>query len=222
MLTEEKYTITFDQDVNQIKRNSNCTFGGDEIDIFFTNPREEEVGIVGIFILLTPYIPKQYKTKSQYFKQHIIEEEFRNFDKNAGIKLTLNIIPEYSYLVSAAYKTRFGILSPSENFSLPGEFEAMMKNVGCFIRNDYYIENKTIIYPQDNSPYTAIDCAIACHENVRCIFGWAFQLATKNCSFYHHNIKLEKLQPNNLLMEHEKHIGWVSGLKSCRAPGKFL
>ena len=217
MLTDERFQISFDQDINRIKRNSNCTFGGDQIDFFFTNPREDEVGIQGIYLVLIPFIPDQYVKESQYFPKIIVEEDFQSFENEAGIQVTLNIVPEYSYLVSAAYRTKFGILSPSKNVSMPGEFQMMMKTVGCFIRNDFYVANTTFKFP-NHTINTTIDCANACHQDESCVYGWALQLATKNCTFYN-NITLEKFQPNALLMEHEKRIGWSSGLKSCKKPG---
>ena len=88
---------------NHVSRNSHCTFGGDNLTIFVTNPRDEFNFVIGIKITLIPNVPDQDLGKTQYFTK---VEYYENFDPTkSGISVTYPVVPEYSYLVSVAFNT---------------------------------------------------------------------------------------------------------------------
>ena len=89
---------------NYVSRNSNCNFGGDNLTIFVTNPREESGFIIGIRITLIPHIPNQDLGKTQFFDKIELYELFDHV-KERGIKVTYPVVPEYSYKVSVAFNT---------------------------------------------------------------------------------------------------------------------
>ena len=135
------------------------------------------------------------------------------------LNFTLSVVPEYSYLVSGSYTTRFGKLSPGKNISKEGEFEILMKKVGCFIRNDYVpgTEIEKVVGGRQDS---LINCAQSCFKNNTCGDGWSYQLATQMCYFYKlGTLEIEKLQPNTHILDNELTIGWATGLKSCSEAG---
>ena len=214
-LTKPEYKITFKNNKNSIRRNSNCTFGGDELFIFVTNPRENI--ITGIEIQLIPQIPNQNLGKEQNFSSIIIEELFENFDSDNGISTSIDVVPEYSYSLKVSLKTDFGKLTPSDTVIIAGEFETMMKSVGCYIRNDYTNDNDTT-KEHKLQVNTAIDCATACFESPDCKEGWSYLIGTKECYFVN-VLDQSILQPGALLLENDYRIGWATGRKSCTIPG---
>ena len=152
------------------------------------------------------------------------------------MNLKIPVVPEYSYLVSGSFKAEFGTLSPSENLTMPGEIERLMKNPGCHIKYDFkftnYIESKnsnnqtieTIMEYQTSEAgekMSSIDCAKACFSNSTCGEGWSYQIATKRCIFYE-NIDLDVMQPGHSVSEANQTLGWITGLKSCNRAGSIL
>ena len=214
-------------------RSSDCINGGSHITISISNPEEDLSGedkiITGVELVVKPYIPDQNQGKSQEFQEEHLHYEFDNFVKG-GINVTVTVIPEYSYKIYGYFKADFGRLRPSEEVHLPGEFEHLMKQVGCFVRNEYRMdENKTALNETSDSirkmyhtlisSKSLIDCATSCHLDVNCTEGWSYQIATKHC-YYHDQVEIEKLQPGSTLPPHEHTIGWATGLKSCSSIGK--
>ena len=135
-----------------------------------------------------------------------------------GINLTINVHPEYSYKISGSFNTEFGRLTPSKDLSIPGEFEGMMKEVGCYIKDSYIHENGTKSLQSNSTITSSIDCAWACHSSSDCKEGWSYQQATKKCLF-HDFVEIKNLQPGSSLLPHEHTIGWATGLKSCSSQG---
>ena len=156
------------------------------------------------------------KGKEEFFPEIKITEEFKTFGDRPGISLKVPVVPEYSYIITGSFVTPFGRLSPSPELRIPGEFENMMKDVGCFVRNEYIPPKKSSTSPQKYN--SSIDCAQACYDDENCGEGWSFQIATKKC-FFQAEVEIEKLQPGSSLMESERKIGWATGLKSCSTPG---
>ena len=142
LLTDERYKLNFDKNGNTVTRNTKCLSGGNLITIFVTNPRAEYV--VGIELDIIPYIPQQNLGQNEYFPAMKITEKFENFKKQSGINITVSLKPELSYYVSGSFQTPFGRLMPSKNISISGEFESLMSDVGCTIKNNFFFENEDI------------------------------------------------------------------------------
>ena len=180
---------------NNVTRSSSCTYGGENITFFISNqPKEEKQKnnfefITGVNIELTPFIPKQILGKTRYFKKIQIEENVADLMKSdsKGVKITIPVVPEYSYSITGSYTTRFGRLTPSESFSVEGEFENMMKKVGCYIRNDFVFPSRGDAVDEIRNISSAIECAKECHLNSTCKNGWSYQIATKDCFLYKEN-----------------------------------
>ena len=170
---------------------------------------------------MTPYIPDQVQGNDKEFRVKRILEEFENYDKLKGIGLTIRVKPEYSYRIFGSFKTEFGTLKPSKEFSIPGEFEGMMREVGCYIKDSYIHENGIESLISNNSITSSIDCAWACHNSTDCKEGWSYQTATKKCIF-HKSVEIENLQPGSSLSPHEYTMGWATGLKSCSSQGIII
>ena len=108
----------------------------------------------------------------------------------------------------------------SDNYTSAGEFERMLKKVGCYIRNGFYYENDTVDVMETKT--SAIECAEACFQNSNdCQLGWYYQIASKRCLFMK-TANINNLKPNSHLMETDITSGWASGLKSCSKPSQFL
>ena len=221
MRKDSDYVLDLRKEPNSVNRSSECISGGNQLHILIENPEEdkEEKIIKGVELILIPFIPDQKQGKSQEFPANHIHYEFDQFGEG-GINVTVPVIPEYSYKVSGYFKADFGRLRPSEELSLPGEFELLMKQVGCFVRNEYRMTEANsstgkIYQPNVNS---LIDCATLCHLNPNCTEGWSYQIATKHC-FFHAEVEIEKLQPGSSIQPHEHTIGWATGLKSCSSIG---
>ena len=136
----------------------------------------------------------------------------------SGISINISVIPEFSYSVKASLKTYYGKLTPSNNLIVPGEFETMMKSVGCYIRNDYTTQtNRKQLHGILSS---SIDCALACLNNGECREGWSYLIGTKEC-FFLNELDHSILQPGALLLESDYRIGWATGRKSCKLPGNI-
>ena len=211
LLTADKYLIASEDLV--VQRNSECEFGGDKMTVTIKNP-EDEI-ITGVELLLTPYIPNQDLGQSKFFSQIKKEEVFTD-DSQLIVNVPVN--PEYSYLIAASYKTKYGKLRPSENVGELGEFEHMMDKVGCQIRNNIYFKDKTPSQVKEVS--SSLKCAEECFgDNVKCTDAWSYQIATKICHFYNNlaDSDIAKLQPNSQIQQTDRTIGWASGLKSCNA-----
>ena len=225
LLTEDKYILDMKENENYISRNSDCNRGGDNITIKISNPKDEFNFISGVDIIITPYIPNQILGKPKILTEIKLEEDFENYNEREGIKISIPVVPEYSYKISGAYKTRFGRLTTSPEVVVPGEFENMMNKVGCYIRNDFVFQEGKKEYTSKessseifNNTKSAITCAAACHDDAECVDGWSYQIATQKCYFYNH-FNLDKLQPSTHIMDNEYSIGWATGLKSCDYPG---
>ena len=223
MLTEPKYILDLENNRNHISRNSDCFNGGKEMNIFITNPREPE--ITGLRLFLTPFVPNQNLGLDYEFKNIVLEDDFKYFDDQHGIKLTASLIPEFSYKISGSFKTDFGFLSASDELILQGEFGNMMKKVGCYIRHNYVIKNASSLF--SGKVDSSIACAQSCFESENCTDGWKYQIGTKQCYFYQNLEDLEyeeykEFQPGKFLSDQDLTFGWTSGHKSCSVPGKEI
>ena len=158
--------LDLEADPNYVTRNSNCNFGGDNLTIYVNNPRDTYKFITGIKITLIPNVPDQDLGKTQYFDRLEYYEDFDPVKK--GVEVTYPVVPEYSYLVSVAFNTEYGSLTPSDNVTSKGEFERMMGEVGCYIRNDFYFKNSEEFFANSHETFqnTSIDCANACSEDL--------------------------------------------------------
>ena len=107
------------------------------MNVFINNPREEENGIIGVELVLQPYIPDQRQGKAQLLQKKVVREEFKNYESLNGILAKIPVVPEYSYIVTGSFFTKIGRLTSSPEVIVPGEFENMMKKVGCYVRNEY-------------------------------------------------------------------------------------
>ena len=122
---------------NLVTRNSKCNFGGDNLTIYITNPLNESSHefkfITGIKITLIPNIPDQDLGKTQYFDRLEYYEDFGHH--KSRLEVTYPVVPEYSYLVSVAFNTEYGSLTPSDNVPSKGEFERNLESMGEFRRD---------------------------------------------------------------------------------------
>ena len=220
LLTSEEYHINFQKDGNKFERNSGCSDGGNEITVTIANPDKDFV--TGVKITLIPYIPDQEFGRDQFFEPIEKEDTFDENDKTKPSISSLSVNPEFSYLISAAYITKYGYLSPSDNVTSMGEFEKMMeKHVGCYIQNDFYFKDEPITTSSIED--SSIRCATVCFKNENCTQGWSYQQATRRCLFIPDDISTEKidlLQPNSHIMETERTVGWATGLKACFETGR--
>ena len=219
LLTKEKYILDLqNNNKNNISRNSKNDFGGDRLNVFINNPREEENGIIGVELVLQPYIPDQRQGKAQLLQKKVVREEFKNYESLDGILAKLPVVPEYSYIVTGSFFTKIGRLTSSPEVIVPGEFENMMKKVGCYVRNEYIPKDLSTTFYKFNS---SIQCADHCYNNQSCEEGWSYQISTKKC-FFNDDVEIELLQPGSSMQENERKIGWATGLKSCKIPGTFF
>ena len=213
MLTPEE------EDGNILERNSDCSGGGDKITV--TIQESQSQYIEGFKITLIPYVPDQDFREDQFFEPIEKEEIFDGKNKETKCEIAVN--PEFSYLISVAYFTKYGYLSPSKNVTSKGEFEKMMeKHVGCYIQNDFYFKNETIMKTRKLEE-SSISCATSCYETEECTQGWSYQQATRRCLFISNDISTERidlLQPNSHIMENDRTVGWATGLKACFETGR--
>ena len=220
-LTSEEYNVNFQKDGNTFERNSDCFAGGDKITVTIGNPQKDFV--TGVKIILIPYIPDQDFGRDQLFEPIEKEETFDEYDKTRPSISKIAVNPEFSYLISVAYFTKYGYLSPSKNVTSKGEFEKMMeKHVGCYIQNDFYFKNETIMKTRKLEE-SSISCATSCYETEECTQGWSYQQATRRCLFISNDISTERidlLQPNSHIMENDRTVGWATGLKACFETGR--
>ena len=99
---------------------------------------------------------------------------------------------------------------------------------GCYVKNDFFFKQKSgeptpymdssAITWTDGPPTSAITCATACYKNEICTQGWSYQQATARCLFIAADIgteHIDKLQPTGHIMDTERTVGWVTGLKAC-------
>ena len=217
MLTESKYILDFNQNENKISRNADCLSGGNNLEIFISNLRDDV--IVGVDLLLVPYVPHQFYGEPELLKPLRFFEDFENFQNSPGIELQLNVVPEYSYLISGSFRTKFGSLTPSKNVSVAGEFENMMKKVGCSIKNNYHFANQT---KNTTEVESMVKCASDCHKNPGCQDAWSYELSSKRCHLYLGKLNIQKLQPRSEILEVERTFGWATGLKSCSEQGDLI
>ena len=220
LLTKEIYILDLQNNKNNISRDSTNSFGGDRLTVFLNNPREEENGIIGVEIVLQPYIPDQRQGKDQMFPKKVVREEFKNYESLGGILARLPVVPEYSYIVTGSYFTKIGRLSSSPEVKIPGEFENMMKKVGCYVRNEYLPDDLDLNSTNVSKFNSSIQCADYCYNDQSCVEGWSYQISTKKC-FFNEKVDIELLQPGSSMQENERKIGWATGLKSCKIPGEF-
>ena len=173
--------------------------------------------ISGVSVILIPFIPDQSSGQTEYFDK--IEMTGR-FNQEGELNLDIDISPEFSYLVSGSYESRFGRLKSSRNTSLSGEIERMMKKVGCFIINNQWFEkDEANSVTFENS---AIDCAESCSRNQdSCHLGWSYQMGTRKCLFMR-NVTEQDFKPNMNTTKTEFNVGWISGHKSCSEPGDLI
>ena len=124
MLTEDIFKINFLNGESNITRNSNCTFGGDVISIFVNNPREKVLSkdVTGVEFKIVPHVPGQDLGGDEVEQPEMTKiEKFEDFDLVDGIYLTIQVVPEYSYRITASYITEMGRLSPSDELNFPGD-----------------------------------------------------------------------------------------------------
>ena len=121
------------------RRDTTCEFGGKKLEINITHPETiiAEPGIscdvvTGVDLILRPYVPSQLGRARQYLTP--TKRVKAEFVDGKPIRKVVNIVPEYSYEISGSFCTTFGCLTQNEAVDLPGEFELMMKKVGCYIR----------------------------------------------------------------------------------------
>ena len=97
----------------------------------------------------------------------------------------------------------------------------METHVGCFIQNDFYFKEEPLMTSSIES--SSIRCATSCYEDENCSQGWSYQQATGRCLFLPENITTERiglLQPNSLILETDRTVGWATGLKTCFETGR--
>merc|ERR1719308_714512 len=218
LLSEEKYKINLQKDGNAVTRNSNsdCTAAGSRITVTISNPNEKY--ITGVKIFLFPHVPEQNIGQDQFFKT--IERE-ESFDSQESISADFSVNPSYSYHVSVAFTTKYGHLTPSDNYTSVGEFQWMMdSHVGCFVLNDFYFKSDYEVVASPRKPSSAIQCAELCHYSDNCLEGWSYQQATGFCLFIKQAEQIEILQPESHILENNKTVGWATGLKACTVPDK--
>ena len=221
LLTKEIYILDLQNNKNSISRDSTNSSGGDTLTVFVNNNfREEDNVIIGVELVLQPYIPDQRQGKDQMFPKKVVREEFKNYKSLSGILARLPVVPEYSYIVTGSYFTKIGRLSSSPEVIVRGEFENMMKKVGCYVRNEY-LPDDLDLNTNVSKFNSSIQCADYCHNDQSCVEGWSYQISTKKC-FFNEKVDIELLQPGSSMQENERKIGWATGLKSCKIPGKFL
>ena len=113
----------------------------------------------------------------------------------------------------------------------------MLGTIGCYIRYDYSlrdvkINNHTAVTVSTISATSSttstssaaastsidsvISCAESCFYNPECESGWSYEVATKRC-FLFKTANLTMVQPGSILNALFNNLGWVSGLKSCKA-----
>ena len=110
----------------------------------------------------------------------------------------------------------------SNNHTIMGDLEIMMKDIGCYIRYNFNLRLIKIDgdYPEENHKdvASAHDCAESCFGNSDCS-SWSYQIATKLC-FYFSKANETLIHPEknagSLQQTSSEHFGWVSGLKACR------
>ena len=149
-----------------------------------------------------------------------MREEFRNYAMLGGIRVSIPVVPEYSYTISGSYFTKIGRLTSSPEIKIPGEFENMMSKVGCFVRNEY-LPNGLKFGESIGKFNTTILCADSCYNNQSCEQGWSYQISTKKC-YYNEELDIELLQPGSSIPQNDRKIGWATGLKSCSVPGGLM
>ena len=200
---------------NYFVRNSDCTSGGEKITINIERPVNHFV--TGIKVVLIPFVPEQDVRKDAFLTPLEKRENFKKISSKINCNFKVN--PEFSYLISVAFTTDYGQLTPSDNVTSPGEFERMMKsNIGCYVKNDFYFKNHTPSLTVRNVD-TSIECAMLCYNSTDCTEGWSYQQATETCLFITENENITILQPSSHVLKNEKTIGWATGLKSCNEPG---
>ena len=95
---------------NNIHRNSGPDFGGDQLKISITkpkdisNPKDQSKFIINLKIILTPFVPNQELGKPQYFDK--IEYYNKAIVDQDVIEATFDVVPEYSYNISAVFITK--------------------------------------------------------------------------------------------------------------------
>ena len=218
LLSDEKYKINLQGGGNSVTRDSNsdCSGAGNRITVTISNPNEKY--ITGVKIFLYPHVPEQNVGKDQIFKTVEREERFAS-KKSISSEFSAN--PSYSYHVSVAFTTKYGHLTPSDNYTSVGEFQWMMdSHVGCYVLNDFYFKVNSVVDSSPVKPSSAIRCAELCHHNDNCREGWSYQQATRVCLFIKQADQIEILQPESHILENNKTVGWATGLKACTVPGK--
>ena len=118
---------------------------------------------------------------------------------------------------------KYGSLKPSDNFTVTGKIEKMMKTVGCYVRYDYSLEgvkynNKTYKPDEDIDQDTIDSCATECFQSRNCS-AWSFQMATKRCLLFNQgHVNTTMLSPSKTMssmQENARNLGWASGNTAC-------
>ena len=146
-----------------------------------------------------------------------MKEETFNEDDSIPTTTVVDVNPEFSYLISVSYSTKYGHLSPSKNVTSYGEFEMMMtKRIGCYIQNDFYFKNNIPTAIETNVE-SALTCSTKCKNSNNCEEGWSFHLATGKCLFIgqDESLKIDVLQPTSHIQETDRTVGWATGLRAC-------
>ena len=215
------YTLNFDSNGNSIKRNSNCNFGGSTISFQITSPTKistENVHVIGIKVSIIVFVPKQNNGKNEFYDTKVFKKVF---DSNNLIQFDVKVQPEYSYLISGNFYTKFGNMKTGKNFSLSGEIERSIKKVGCYMKNDFFFKNLTGQNRYYEYTDSLIECSNLCHFRSDCILGWSYHIVTKKCYFLS-KANLTKINPAIFITPEEKSAGWITGLKSCSVPSRVL
>ena len=111
----------------------------------------------------------------------------------------------------------------SDNHTIMGNLEIMMKDIGCYIRYNFNLRLIMVDgdYPEEK-PHQKVDsghsCAELCFGKFECS-SWSYQIATKLCFFFtkaNETMIHPEKNVGSLQQTSSEHLGWVSGLKACR------
>ena len=110
----------------------------------------------------------------------------------------------------------------SNNHTIMGDLEIMMKDIGCYIRYNFNLRLIKVDGDFPEEKHQEVDsgqsCAELCFGKSDCS-SWSYQIATKLCFFFEKaNQTLIHPEKNvgSLQLTSSEHLGWVSGLKACR------
>ena len=158
---------------------------------------------------ITPYVPNQYMGEIQFYDS--ITKTYK-FDENGKIIEAIPITKEYSYHISGAYTTHFGILRIGNNITEIGEFGIMLSKIGCYIKNDFFQVPRG--NPKVSKVASSTECATLCYENSDCVLSWSYHVTTRRCIFNQGQNKTI-LKRDFYFVKEDFSTGWATGLKEC-------